>query len=150
MMSKCIIVISTRRLPSAETNLIVATHTSNFLIYSGGRVIWLAKGPTVPVVVAVAAVGKLEAAIVVLDDEGLLCVCYLGTTPPSSVLGLSEGREPDWEALQKRRRELMRIIRDKGQAPQLEDMSTPSRYNVAIHSQVRLVRRPASPHHAAS
>lgn len=127
------------RLPSAETNLIVATHTCNFIIYGGSRVLWLAKGPTVPVAIAVAAVGKLEAAIVVLDDEGLLSICYLGTAPPSSVLGLSEGREPDWEMIQKRRRELMRIIRDK--APSTSGAARdadpgPPRYEVALHSQV--------------
>lgn len=127
------------RLPSEETNLIVATHTCNFIIYGGSRVLWLAKGPTVPVAIAVAAVGKLEAAIVVLDDEGLLSICYLGTAPPSSVLGLSEGREPDWDMIQKRRRELMRIIRDKAPstsgAAKEPDPSQP-RYEVALHSQV--------------
>lgn len=101
--------------------------------------LWLAKGPTVPVAIAVAAVGKLEAAIVVLDDEGLLSICYLGTAPPSSVLGLSEGREPDWDMIQKRRRELMRIIRDKAPstsgAAKEPDPSQP-RYEVALHSQV--------------
>lgn len=77
---------------------------------------WLAKGPTVPVAIAVAAVGELEAAIVILDDEGLLSVCYLGTTPPATVLGFSEGREPDWDVVQDRRKELMRIMRDKAPA----------------------------------
>jgi hypothetical protein len=84
------------------------------VIYNKGRVVWLAKGPTIPVAIAVAAIGQLEAAIVMLDDEGLLSVCYLGTTPPTSVLGLQGGREPDWEVVQDRRKELMRIIRDKG------------------------------------
>jgi hypothetical protein len=101
------------RLPSGETNVIVATHTRNLLVYSGNQVAWLAKGPTVPVAMRVAEVGPISAAIVILDDEGLLTVCYLGTAPPTSVLGLSEGREPDWEQVQARRKELARIIRDK-------------------------------------
>jgi hypothetical protein len=101
------------RVPGGTSNLIVATHTCNFLIYNGGRVVWLAKGPTIPVAIRVAAIGTLEAAIIVLDDEGLLTVCYLGTAPPMSVLGLSEGREPDWDQVQARRKELMRLIRDK-------------------------------------
>lgn len=125
------------RLPTAETNLIVATHTCNFIIYSGSRVVWLAKGPTVPVAIAVAAVGQLDAAIVVLDDEGLLSICYLGTAPPSSVLGLSEGREPDWDMLQKRRRELMRVIRDKApSASSPGQESSQPRYELSLHSQV--------------
>lgn len=103
----------------------VATHTRNVLVYAGNRVAWLAKGPTIPVAVRVARVGPLDAALVMLDDEGMLSVCYLGTAPPTSVLGLSEGREPDWEQVQARRKELARIIREKsgaaggGAAPRL-------------------------------
>lgn len=124
------------RLPSGDTNLIISTHTSNMVIYQRGKVVWLAKGPTVPVAIAVAAVGDLEAAIVILDDEGLLSVCYLGTTPPTTVLGFSESREPDWEVVQDRRKELMRIIRDKAPAT---DIATPptSAHDITMRTSVR-------------
>lgn len=125
------------RLPSGETNTVVATHTRNFLVYSGSRVIWLAKGPTVPVAVRVTEVGPLGAALVVLDDEGLLTVCYLGTSPPTSVLGLSEGREPDWDQVQARRKELARIIRDKsGGNKDALTVPTPQQEHLCIRSQV--------------
>lgn len=102
----------------------------------------MAKGPTVPVAIAVAAVGSLDAAIVVLDDEGLLSVCYLGTAPPSSVLGLSEGREPDWDTIQQRRKELMRVIRDRAPAsPTPGQPSAVPRYDVSLHSQVQTLLR---------
>ena len=89
-----------------------------------------------PVAIAVAAVGELEAAIVMLDDEGLLSVCYLGTTPPTTVLGFSESREPDWDVVQDRRKELMRIIRDK--APAADAAATSSSvHDVTLRTSVR-------------
>lgn len=125
------------RLPNGDSNLIVVTHTCNFVIYSGEKVVWLAKGPTIPVAVRVAQIGPLEAAIVALDDEGLLSVCFVGTAPPLSVLGLSEGREPDWDRLQSRRKELMNIIRDKGAGSGEPTSHKPERHaNVQIRSQV--------------
>jgi PTHB1 N-terminus len=67
----------------------------------------------VPVAIRVAAISNLEAAIIILDDEGLLSVCFLGTAPPSAILGLTDHREPDWERIQARRKELARMIREK-------------------------------------
>ena len=129
--------IAGRRLPSGESNLVVATHTRNVLIYAGNRVAWLAKGPTIPVAIRVARVGPLDAALVMLDDEGLLSVCYLGTAPPTSVLGLSEGREPDWEQVQARRKELARLIRDKGGADSAGAAATlPAREQLCIRTEV--------------
>lgn len=99
--------------------------------------VWLAKVPTVPVAIAVAAIGDLDAAIVILDDEGVLSACYLGTTPPTSVLGFSETREPDWEMLQDRRKELMRIIRDKASADNSSPVS--SREGLTMRTSVGLL-----------
>jgi hypothetical protein len=119
--------------------LIVATHTSNIYIYNGNRVIWLAKGPVIPVAIKVASIGPLQSALVILDDEGLLTVCYLGTTPPTSVLGLSEGREPDWEAVQERRKALMRLIKDKG-SPGVELLNEEAMEgDICIRTQVLIV-----------
>lgn len=101
------------RLPDGTHNLIVATHTSNVLIYRGNHVVWVAKAPTVPVAICVAPVGPLQAALVLLDDEGLLSVCYLGTAPPATVLGLAQRPAPDMHALHARQKELGRILKDK-------------------------------------
>jgi PTHB1 N-terminus len=127
------------RLPGGGHNLVVATHTCNILVYSGNRVVWVAKGPTVPVAIRVAQIGPLEAALVIMDDEGLLTVCYLGTAPPTSVLGLAEGRETDWEQIQARRKELAKIIKDKsGDAPQAATAAhSANRSHLSIRSQVR-------------
>ena len=132
------------RLPSGSSNLIVATHTCNILVYQGDKVVWLAKAPTVPVAIRVAEVGPLQAALVILDDEGLLSVCYLGTAPPTAVLGLSESREPEWEKVQVRRKELMRIIKAKTAGNPDDQPHAPAHASgcLNIRSQVR-PKRPA-------
>ena len=94
-----------------------------------------------PVAIRVAQIGPLQAALVILDDEGLLTVCYLGTAPPASVLGLTEGREPDWDAVQARRKVLARIIRDRGEggaAPVAPLAQAQPRAELSVRSQVRM------------
>eukprot|EP00803_Ostreobium_quekettii_P005345 evm.model.scf_3119EXC.1 EVM.evm.TU.scf_3119EXC.1 scf_3119EXC:983-9869(+) len=91
-------------------NLLISTHTGAILVYSQSRLVWAAKADCTPVALRVGAFGGINGMVVMLDDEGNLTVGYMGTDPPTSVVA-AEGKEPDYEGMEREHRELLAVIR---------------------------------------
>ncbi|KAG9403741.1 hypothetical protein AC1031_005229 [Aphanomyces cochlioides] len=92
-------------------NLIIATHTKQWMIYRDASLIWSAIAPTVSTALAVASFGGIDGMIVSLDDDGRLNVNYLGTDPPTTSVIASDAKEVNYEEMDEEHRTLLNIIR---------------------------------------
>lgn len=107
-------------------NLLVGTHDSALMVYSGARLAWSARmadadAGSPPVALAVAELGGLRGLVVALTDRCELTVSYLGTDPPSrSVRPAEKGegaaqqqqqKQPDYEGVEREHRQLLATIK---------------------------------------
>ncbi|OQR87396.1 hypothetical protein ACHHYP_08896 [Achlya hypogyna] len=95
-----------------RTNIIVASHTKQWMIFKANTLVWSAVAPTISTALAVGEFGGVPGMIVSLDDEGRLGVNYLGTDPPTTtVVAASDTKEINYEEMDEEHRTLLNIIR---------------------------------------
>jgi Bardet-Biedl syndrome 9 protein len=93
-------------------NTMVATHTQQLLIYQNIQLTWAAQLPTLPVAVRVARFSDLNGVIVMLDGQGHVNCCYLGTDPSMFVAPSVGAREFSYEEAQEEMKVLNRIAKE--------------------------------------
>lgn len=113
-------------------NIIIGTHTKQWMIYKDNELIWSTCTPSIPIQLDVAQFGYVRnerrtdkppdqyltyrstpGMIVSLDEKGLLNVNYLGTDPPSSIVGASDVmKELNYEEIDEEHRQLLLRIRE--------------------------------------
>eukprot|EP00741_Cyanophora_paradoxa_P025557 tig00000383_g24662.t1 len=97
----------------SQHSAVVANHNSMLMFYKEAQLIWSAGCQSVPVALAVATFGGLSGLVVSLDDAGQLAVAYLGTDPPTTVVGAFESnKELNYEEMDDEHRRLLAIIRE--------------------------------------
>ncbi|KDO19663.1 hypothetical protein SPRG_21487 [Saprolegnia parasitica CBS 223.65] len=77
------------------TNVLLATHAKQWMIYKAANLVWSAVAPTVSTALGVGEFGGIPGMIVSLDEDGRLCVSYLGTDPPTTSVLLYDGHTDD-------------------------------------------------------
>ncbi|KAF5831159.1 PTHB1 C-terminus-domain-containing protein [Dunaliella salina] len=123
-------------LPGGPENLLVASHNHGLHVYRTTMLCWAARTLTQPIALRVAdfitaddseaggGPGKhLRGMLVMLDESGLLSVCYLGTDAMANSLGWGEGKEVDYEDMMREQKQLAAIIQahSTGQELQMPD-----------------------------
>ncbi|KDO22045.1 hypothetical protein SPRG_21107 [Saprolegnia parasitica CBS 223.65] len=125
------------------TNVLLATHAKQWMIYKAANLVWSAVAPTVSTALGVGEFGGIPGMIVSLDEDGRLCVSYLGTDPPTtSVVAASDTKEINYEEMDEEHRTLLNIIRRS----QGERRSEPKE-RILLRAQVPAIfDAPHSPH----
>lgn len=101
-------------------NLLVCTFSKTLHVYRGNVLCWVAKMDLQAVAVGVAEFGGTKGMIAALADNGELVVAYLGTDPLLNPVGFNEGKELDYEAMDREQRRLAAIIRDSNSDVRVE------------------------------
>mmetsp|Transcript_47681 Transcript_47681/g.91053 ORF Transcript_47681/g.91053 Transcript_47681/m.91053 type:complete len:841 (+) Transcript_47681:257-2779(+) len=93
-------------------NAVIGSSTGALLVYKDAQLVWAAKADMVPVTMQVSAFGPLRGLMCCIDEQGLLCITYMGTDPPLNVVGGFEGKELNYEEMDEEHRRLLGIIRE--------------------------------------
>ncbi|RYG42392.1 hypothetical protein EON68_01860, partial [archaeon] len=105
---------------SPTHGLLLVSHDGTVYIYSGDVLMWSARLPesfytngVVPVAVSVARFAGVPGLITCLSSRGDVCVCYIGTEPPTgSLTGGEVVRDLDYAGMEKEHRALLGRIRE--------------------------------------
>ncbi|XP_033629589.1 protein PTHB1-like isoform X2 [Asterias rubens] len=99
---------------SLETSItyMVATHTSQLLIYQDATLKWASKLEHIPVAIRVGQFQDLKGVMTTLDDQGHLVCSYLGTDPSMFVTPTTESRDINYEEQDVEMKKLQRAIKD--------------------------------------
>jgi len=97
----------------ANQNLLVSSFTNQLYVFKDMQLLWSAGISHVPVAITVASFGGLAGMVVTLDDAGDLSISYMGTDPPTNVVGAFESnKELNYEEMDEEHRRLLAIIRE--------------------------------------
>ncbi len=92
-------------------NFLLAGMDGTLQVFSGFNLVWAARAPSTPVQMAVASFGGQSGLIVTMDDQGSLCVSYLGTKPPINAV-MTHVRDINYEKIDEEHRALLQVIRE--------------------------------------
>lgn len=93
-------------------NLIVATHTSQLMVYKETTLLWAARAHVLPIALSVATFGGLPGLVVSLSEDGEVRVSYMGTDPPTSVVHATDSKELNYDEMDEEHRRLLVTIRE--------------------------------------